>query len=48
MSGLSDGELVDLPGQGHMLPLTHPEFVSRHIASWVGRVAADPAEERGR
>jgi non-heme chloroperoxidase len=42
LSGLPDGELVALPGAGHMLPLTHPEAVADSVARWV-EAAGDPA-----
>jgi len=37
MAALPDGEVVQLPGAGHMLPLLVPHFVADHIASWVAR-----------
>jgi pimeloyl-ACP methyl ester carboxylesterase len=39
MAALPDGEVVQLPGAGHMLPLLHPDFVAEHIARWVARTA---------
>ena len=38
MSALPDAELVDLPGEGHVLALTDAEFVTQHVARWVRRV----------
>ncbi|MGY1710751.1 alpha/beta fold hydrolase [Geodermatophilus sp. SYSU D00758] len=40
MDALPDGEVVELPGAGHMLPMLHPEFVAEQIARWVARTAA--------
>ncbi|WNV77652.1 alpha/beta fold hydrolase [Geodermatophilus sp. DSM 44513] len=37
MAALPDGEVVQLPGAGHMLPLLHPDVVAEHIARWVTR-----------
>ena len=41
---LPDGELVTLPGAGHMLPLTHPELVTEHVQRWVARAGTGPVE----
>jgi pimeloyl-ACP methyl ester carboxylesterase len=38
MTALLDAELVQVPGAGHMLPLTHPELVVEHVARWTRRV----------
>lgn len=38
LSALPDAELVDLPGEGHMLGLTDPETVADHVARWVRHV----------
>ena len=38
LQALPDAELVSLPGQGHMLPLTDGETVATQIARWVQRV----------
>lgn len=35
MNALPDAELVNLSGEGHMLPLTRPEIVADHVARWV-------------
>lgn len=35
---LPSGELVELPGAGHMLPLLHPDLVAEHVARWVREV----------
>ncbi|MGY1608457.1 alpha/beta fold hydrolase [Geodermatophilus sp. SYSU D00700] len=40
MAALPDGEVVDVPGAGHMLPLLHPDVVAGHVARWVTRTAA--------
>ncbi|MBY3552597.1 alpha/beta fold hydrolase [Modestobacter lapidis] len=46
MAGLPDGELVTLPGAGHMLPLTHPEIVVEQVTRWMDRVAyAAPGDD---
>ena len=37
VDALPDGELVDVPGAGHMLPLTHGPLVAEHVARWVTR-----------
>lgn len=42
MARLPDGELVTVPGAGHMLPLTHPEVVAEQATRWVARVAGRP------
>lgn len=39
MAALPDGEVVELPGAGHMLPLLHPDVVAGQIARWVVRTA---------
>jgi pimeloyl-ACP methyl ester carboxylesterase len=44
MSALPDAELVSLPGEGHVLALTDPEFVARHVVRWVRRVGFVPRE----
>lgn len=46
MEALPDGELLRLPEEGHMLPLTRPELVAEQIARWVQHVrpASDPAD----
>lgn len=45
LSALPDAELVGLPGQGHLLPLTDPEFVARHVvARWVRYVRSTRQE----
>jgi pimeloyl-ACP methyl ester carboxylesterase len=41
MPVLPDGELVTVPGAGHMLPLTHPDVIVEQVARWVRRVTAD-------
>ncbi|MCI2237745.1 alpha/beta hydrolase [Kineococcus sp. TRM81007] len=38
MGVLPDAELVTLRGEGHVLPLTDPEFVAEHVARWVRHV----------
>jgi non-heme chloroperoxidase len=38
MARLPDGELVTLPGAGHMLPLTNPDEVAEQVTRWVSRV----------
>jgi pimeloyl-ACP methyl ester carboxylesterase len=35
LAALPDSELVSLPGKGHVLALTDPEFVAQHITRWV-------------
>lgn len=35
LKALPDAELVRLPGEGHMLPLTRPETVAEEISRWV-------------
>ncbi len=40
LSQLPDGELVTVPGAGHMLPLTHPDVVVEQVRRWMDRVAA--------
>lgn len=52
LSALPDAELVSLPGKGHVLALTDPEFVAHHIARWVRHVglaqrAAQPQSQVG-
>ncbi len=37
VSALPDAELIDLPGAGHMLPLTHGPFVAEQVARWVAK-----------
>ncbi|SEM14969.1 Pimeloyl-ACP methyl ester carboxylesterase [Blastococcus sp. DSM 46786] len=41
LSALPDGELVQVPGAGHMLPLTAPDVVVEQVARWVARVARE-------
>lgn len=43
LSALPDGELVQVPGAGHMLPLTHPDVVVAQVARWVQRVDGEGA-----
>ncbi|GAA1757156.1 alpha/beta hydrolase [Kocuria aegyptia] len=38
MGALPDGELLSLPGEGHMLSLTRPELVAKQITRWVAHV----------
>ena len=38
MGKLPDGELVTVPGAGHMLALTNPDVVTEQVARWVARV----------
>lgn len=38
ISALPDVELVNLLGEGHMLPLTRPETVAEQVARWVRHV----------
>jgi pimeloyl-ACP methyl ester carboxylesterase len=38
LAALPDAERVEVPGAGHMLPLTHPELVAAQIARWTERV----------
>ena len=38
LSALPDGEVVEFPGAGHMLPLTRAAEVADHVARWVRRV----------
>ena len=38
---LPDGELVTVPGAGHMLPLTHPDVVVEQVTRWVHRISRD-------
>ncbi len=38
MSALPDGQLVELPGAGHMLPLLHPDFVAGQVTRWMAEV----------
>ncbi|GAA4742825.1 alpha/beta hydrolase [Modestobacter marinus] len=40
MPELADGELVQLPGAGHMVALTRTEETAEQIARWVRRVGA--------
>jgi pimeloyl-ACP methyl ester carboxylesterase len=39
MAALPEGEVVQVPGAGHMLPLLHPEVVAWHVARWVARTS---------
>ena len=39
MGKLPDGELVTVPGAGHMLALTNPDVVTEQVARWVSRVS---------
>lgn len=39
MAALPRGEAVELPGDGHMLPLMRPELVADQVARWVARTA---------
>ncbi|MGY1847425.1 MULTISPECIES: alpha/beta fold hydrolase [unclassified Blastococcus] len=39
LSELPDGELVTVPGAGHMLPLTNPDVVVDQVSRWAQRVA---------
>ncbi|MGY1723457.1 alpha/beta fold hydrolase [Blastococcus sp. SYSU DS0533] len=41
LSALPDGELVQVPGAGHMLPLTDPDVVVEQVSRWVGRFGGD-------
>lgn len=38
LAALPDAELVNLPGEGHVLPLTRPEVVAEEVARWVRHV----------
>lgn len=38
LDALPDGELVDLPGKGHLLPLTDPDVVAEQVRRWVRHV----------
>ncbi|MGY2129567.1 alpha/beta fold hydrolase [Blastococcus sp. SYSU DS0617] len=40
LEALPDGERVEFPDAGHMLPLTHPAEVADQIARWTGQVQA--------
>lgn len=40
LSALPEAELVSLPGEGHMLPLTDGQFVAEQAARWVRHVFA--------
>ncbi|WP_157936970.1 alpha/beta fold hydrolase [Geodermatophilus chilensis] len=40
VAALPEGEVVEVPGAGHMLPLLHPDLVTGHIARWVTRTTA--------
>jgi non-heme chloroperoxidase len=40
LDALPDGERVEFPDAGHMLPLTHPTEVAEEIARWARRVQA--------
>lgn len=40
LAALPDAEVVELPGAGHMLPLTRAAEVSEHVARWTQRVTA--------
>jgi pimeloyl-ACP methyl ester carboxylesterase len=44
LSALPDAELVSLPEKGHLLPLTDPEFVVRHVDRWVRHVRSTRQE----
>lgn len=47
LDALPDGELVSLPGEGHMLPLTDAQTVAEQIRRWVTHVGlAQPAGRR--
>lgn len=48
LSALPDAELVTLPGAGHLLPLTDPETVARHVARWVRHVGLDHEDRAAR
>lgn len=39
LGGLPDGELVTVPGSGHMLALTDPDVVVEQVTRWVARIA---------
>ncbi|WP_167760896.1 alpha/beta hydrolase [Geodermatophilus sp. DF01-2] len=39
MTALPDGEAVQMPGAGHMLPLLHPHVVAEQIARWAARTS---------
>jgi pimeloyl-ACP methyl ester carboxylesterase len=41
LSALPDGELVQVPRAGHMLPLTDPDVVVEQVARWVARVGLE-------
>ncbi|MGY1827694.1 MULTISPECIES: alpha/beta fold hydrolase [unclassified Blastococcus] len=41
LSALPDGELVQVPRAGHMLPLTDPDVVVEQVARWVDRVGGE-------
>jgi pimeloyl-ACP methyl ester carboxylesterase len=41
LSALPDGELLQVPGAGHMLPLTDPDIVVEQVARWVARVTRE-------
>lgn len=41
LSVLPDGELVTVPGAGHMLPLTHPDVVVAELGRWRERIGTD-------
>ena len=43
LSALPCAELVTLSDEGHLLPLTDPEFVAEHIARWVRHVGLHSA-----
>ncbi|MGY1839443.1 MULTISPECIES: alpha/beta fold hydrolase [unclassified Modestobacter] len=40
IDALPDGELVEFPDAGHMLPLTHPADVADQVARWTRQVRA--------
>jgi pimeloyl-ACP methyl ester carboxylesterase len=40
LSALPDGELVSVPGAGHMLALTHPDVVVAQVRRWAQRCVA--------
>lgn len=40
LAALPDAEVVEFPGAGHMLPLTHPADVAEQVARWTRQVQA--------
>ena len=46
LSALPTVELVSLSDEGHLLPLTAPEFVAEHIARWVRHVGLSQQEQQ--